>query len=167
MRPSVESYAHRMAKLVVVGWLRDSARGREDQYVDDPLGINWRVNRGPPLFGVYEECPILADGTGILPCWDETWSNELGAPPPTFKDLVKAGTPPIAILDIAVQHKGQVSCGIEIVHKNPPTQKKLDLLYALPDPPKLLVIPASWILRQVGVPKKAIPREFWYWGGPR
>ncbi len=34
MRQSVESYAHRAAKQTVVGWLRDAARGREDQYVE-------------------------------------------------------------------------------------------------------------------------------------
>lgn len=174
MRQSVESYAHRNAKQVVVGWLRDAAQSAgHDNYTKDLFGIEWRVNRPGPNWGVYEECPVLSDGTGILPCWDETL-GDLGGLPPTYQQLVASGKRPVAIFDIAIQHKGHVVCCIEIVHKHAVSDEKLRRINGLSDSLQLLVLPAKWVLGQIGPPAAPIPPAFWVLrlngalrGGPR
>lgn len=156
----MESYAHKAAKEVVATWFRAAATGHEDDYVE-MLGFSWRVNRGGPHFGVHLEYPILADGTGVELVWDEVLT-ELDEPPPSYADLIGRGTPPAAILDVAVQHKGMVILGIEIVHKNPPSVKKQRFLHST-GIGNLLVLPARWVLGQIK-PPNAVPVDFWYWG---
>lgn len=161
-RRSVESYAHKAAKAVVVGWLRaEGEKAGDDHYVsNDILGVHWRVNRPGPCWGIWEEYPVLSDGTGILPVWDEIGDGHEGRPP-TFKELVDAATPPAVIFDIAVQHKGQIQYAIEIVHKHDIGAQKAELLARLEDRPHILVLPAQWVLRQIGVPRKFPPKEWW------
>lgn len=181
-RQSVESYAHKAAKQVVVGWLRDVAGATVNGPVDytprDALDISWRPNRGEPHFGVWEEYPILENGVGISPVWDEVsldgverhenGSYSINSPyrglPPTYAELTERKEPLRAILDIAVQHKGAICLGIEIVHKNPPHQAKLDFLRRGVHLQTLLILPASWVLAQVEMPKEC-PDKFWAWGG--
>lgn len=159
----MESYAHKLAKQVVIDWLRDSAKGNLDKRTNDPLGLMWRVNRPAPLWGVFEEYPVLEDETGLLPVWDETGLGVDDGPPPTVQKLLRHGKKPKAVLDIAVQHKGYIAYAIEIVHKNPPSNEKLSWLRRCADRPSLLVLPARWVLGQVAPPKPPIPQEFWYW----
>lgn len=159
----MESYAHKAAKTVVAGWLRSWSAATPDYgYVANPWGLSWRPNRGLPTGGIYEECPILSDGTGILPCWDEVVDTPEGLPP-TYDELIALGTPPVAVIDIAIQHKGYVAYGIEIVFKHPLTDKKKRILWDFPDRFGLLAIPADWVLNQIGIPESPIPEEFRVW----
>ncbi len=165
----VESYAHKAAKAVVLGWLRDAAAEAGWDNTASCAGFSWRVNRRGPSFGVWAECPILEDFTGIAPTWDEAWWDEAGSleqfnhpwsfAPPSFDELVSRGTRPRAILDIAIQHKGCTICGIEIVHKHPIPPEKLAFLRHC-GLMRVIELPARWVLGQIGVPAQ-FPVEFY------
>lgn len=160
MRQSLESYMHSCAKRVVVDWLRDTAaQMNRDEWVNC-AGIEWRINRRAPHWGIWEEYPVMDDGLGITHVWDEhrdIWEDR----PPTYQELLAEGRPPMAILDIAVQHKGGIIAGVEIVHKHDLTKlKSLKLKSA--NLHTLYRLPASWVLNQVRKPEK-IPANFKVW----
>lgn len=160
---SLESYAHKAAKETVVSWLRDAENNGADS--SDFCGLRWRSNRYAPNYGVFAEFPILPGGEGAVygTIWDEMgWEDR----PPTFSELVKLGTSPAAIVDIAVFHKGQVSIAVEIVHKHELTAKKLRFLNKTADIWTVLELPTQWVLGQVKAPS-FIPLEFWKLGQPR
>lgn len=179
---SVESYMHRGAKEVFAGWLRDAARVAcgGDDCDGNPWArfgdIAWRVNRNGPHFGVWIEYPFghapskkwPHERDGNDPVWDEcrTWISDdedpLPSPwayrPPTYDELIRLGKPPEFIADIAIQHKGHIKHVIEVVHKNPTTDHKIDEYWAMNVYP--IVIPSNWIMSQVATPNY-LPREFW------
>lgn len=151
-----ESFAHRYAKQTLLGWLRETARKAGLYNHADFAGISWQVNRGRPHFGIWEEYPILADGLGIDPVWDEfspKWKNH----PPTYDDIVGLGYRPRVIVDVAVQHKGIIAFAIEVRHKSAVSDLKVRFLTPLLT---LIEIPAYWILGQIERPE-AIPEEFY------
>ncbi|HKW96801.1 MAG TPA: hypothetical protein VJN43_03665 [Bryobacteraceae bacterium] len=180
-RRSVESHAHRHAKQLLADWLREAAAAvGHDEYarfpIDLPLhcheclhdssicrsprclphAICWRVNRPGPSWGIWCEYPVLADGTGIIPVWDEVgpqWRSR----PPSYDDLTLAGRMPACVIDIAVQHKGMIVYALEIVHKHHCTATKIEFLR---EKLAILEIPAAWILGQVDRPR-GVPAEFW------
>lgn len=166
MRPNLESLAHREAKRHLLLWLRESAAKIGSDNYADFCGIAWRVNRGPKFWGVWSEYPILRDGFGITAVWDE-WNNDEirdeNTCIPSYRDLIRRGTPPAVILDIAIQHKGMISYAIEIKHKHACSQQKIDFLRN--QDITLLEIPAHWILGQVARPA-SIPDEFYLLGNP-
>lgn len=158
LNKSVESYKHKYAKSLFAEWLRQSAKEADN-------GLDWasfgearfRPNRCEPYYGVYEEYPInnyICGSSGFVACWDEFWP--LGADCtslseiPTYEQLCETGNPPYLILDIAVHHKGLIKYGFEIVHKNPVSPAKSQLISTL----NLCVfeISAEWILSQVECP---------------
>jgi hypothetical protein len=72
---SVESYAHKAAKATLVQWFRDAAAAdmldkTSIGYIK-PAGVSWRINRGAPFYGVWEEYPVTASGDEIEHVWDE------------------------------------------------------------------------------------------------
>lgn len=170
---NLESYSHRFAKELMVKWLRDAAdaaaaapdwqrRDPPDHWCHNPdvtfggpTEISWRINRGPPHWRVWLEYPFTENQS--YHCWDET-NNKYVDRPPTRDDLQRKGMPASYIVDIAIQHKGNITDVIEIVHKHPLNPKKIEFLskHCLGT---IWQIPASWILGQVGVPI-TIPRDF-------
>lgn len=152
---SVESYAHRSAKDVLATWLREC--GAEVGY--DGLAtlgdLAWRVNLGAPSFGIWTEFPILRDGTGAIRVWDEIDDRWLRAPP-TFDGVVALGYRPAAILDVAIQHKGQIAYGIEIKHKHGCDARRAAFLRQWMG---VVEIPSAWVLGQVCRPTD-IPEDF-------
>jgi len=148
---SVESYKHRFAKEVLAGWLRD-AQQKEGCSCVEACGLAWVSNRGKPYYGVYEEFPIadpVLESGRVCP-WDEAiLENRI----PTFDELVANGTPPYAILDVAILHKGNIVYGFEVVHKNPVSPEKTRFLQSL-DCLQVFVISAEWIVSQVCQPKE-------------
>lgn len=176
---SVESYAHLMAKQVFAGWLRDIAREAcgGDDCEGNPAArfdsIYWRVNRDGPHFGVWIEYPFgRPDQIGCRDGYDPVWDEDCGdgltplslwdQRPPTFGELVASGRPPEFIADIVIQHKGSITHAVEVFHKHPVHDRKVEAFYNLGI--KLLTPPTSWILGQVRRPDR-IPGEFWM-GGP-
>ena len=59
----------------------------------------------------------------------------------------------VAILDIAVPHKGSICQGIEICHKNPVSDEKVQKLKEM-GLNSLVEIDADWVLNQVEIPKE-------------
>jgi hypothetical protein len=158
----MESHAHRLAKELLAGWLRDKADWRSKRLPDTPETRDW------PDFGegrVFVEYPIVdkavavdKDCTGLELLWDESgYLPDRGVP--TYEQLCAASTPPFVIADIVTTHKGNIRACIEVVHKNPITPLKLERLTALQhDCPcggfQVWTVPAHWILHQIGVPVK-------------
>jgi len=152
-----ESHAHRLAKTLFAGWLRDSASSVGRDGYAGFAGIGWRVNRGPPTWGIWEEYPFC-DLSGIV--WDEIDDRWL-CQPPSYDQLIAMGRPPFAIVDVAVQHKGMIAYAVEIMHKHECDEKKLTILRSCVN--SILEVPAYWILGQVGTPTQ-IPEEFFVKG---
>lgn len=163
MSNRLESHAHQNAKALLIRWLHESAeKAGLDGHAVFPAeaptcaGIEWRVNRPKrSRWGVWQEYPILADCQGISPVWDEV-SSRWKRRPPTYDEVVADGFRPMAIVDIAVQHKGTIAYAIEVVHKHRCDPRKIGFLRPHLT---LLEIPAYWVLGQVDRPS-TIPSEF-------
>lgn len=179
MAGSVESYKHKAAKAVVVEWLRTAAKAVGYDNYADLAGIGWRVNRGAPCWGVWDEYPIARDPKGHIVgeslVWDETgWERDIARAgnndcdcdlneicshrvihrAPSYDELRSLGYSPIVILDVAVQHKGCITYGIEIVHRHDVDDQKAALLEEHGGDICVLTVDAEWVLRQVAPPKK-------------
>lgn len=153
----VESYAHVTAKRLIVEWFREAAAAAGRDAVAGFAGFSWRVNRAGPAWGIWDEYPILSDGTGAVHVWDEI-SDRWRARSPSYADVIEMGYRPMAVVDIAIQHKGRVILAIEIRHKSPVGPRKLSFLHKHIN--DVLEIPAYWVLGQVDRPCQ-IPGEFW------
>jgi len=159
------SYLHKSAQDTVIEWLREAAErvGHDEQASFGP--ISWRVNRPAPTWGVFAEYPIIECMCDEhVPAWDEYPMWPMRAPKvvkegilPTLAELSRAGAPPLAIVDIAIQHKGVISDVIEIVHTHDLTAKKVALLS---DRARVRVwrVDAQWVLRQTAEPQE-FPEE--------
>lgn len=163
-RENLESYKHKFAKNVMLDWFRS--------FGIDGGGLppfSWRPNRPEPHFGAWEEYPFCLDQdntvVGNAPVWDEVghgWFEEKeylhgkeGAwleKPPTYDECVSLGLCPIVVFDIALQHKGSIIYGIEIVHKHDISNIKLDYLKRIGIP--TFRVEADWILSQCARPEK-------------
>lgn len=169
----LESYKHKAAKAVVLGWLREAAADVGYDRGAAAVGLSWRVNRHGPHWGIWPEYPVARDPDGHLigdsPVWDETdwWVDLPGfvcrcepfvlcecgpGRPPTYDELVALRYRPQVIFDIAVQHKGALLYGIEIVHTSAPSAAKIEALQGLAC--DTYVVSAEWVLRQVGRPRR-------------
>lgn len=159
----VESYLHKAAKEVVVGWLRAAAKEADD-------GMDWfevapvkcRTNRAGPHYGIWPEWPITAGPTayGIEFVWDEVWpfSPDFDLPrntiPPTPDELIAGGRKLAAVIDIGVIHKGRLGCAVEIVHRHPVPEWKRNFLARYDVP--LVEVCALAVLKQIG-PRPFLP----------
>lgn len=145
----------------MIGWLRDAAAAVGLDNAAHLGSIGWRVNRAGPAWGVWAEYPLCSGMLGMV--WDECGDGvdlhpQWSLAPPSLEDLRAVGLMPRAILDIAIQHKGSIAYGIEIVHKHPIDDAKLAYLH-YDTCITVIEIPAYWVLGQVGVPTE-IPTEF-------
>ncbi len=174
--PGLESHAHRLAKQLLVGWFREAA-AKVDGDRWQCCGINARPNRGGPFWGIFEEYPLtrsMLDYAATV--WDEDeWPVQYKAVhgrlpegatehsdsegswincgrPPTRDELISIRRPPAAILDIAIQHKGVICCGIEIYHRHEVHLQKARMLNSCGFP--IFEIKADWLLAQVAQPER-------------
>jgi hypothetical protein len=159
----VESYLHKAAKDVVVGWLRAAAE-KADNGMDwfEVSPIKCRTNRGPPGYGIWPEWPITTGPThyGIEFVWDEVWpferATELACEtvPPTPDELIANGRSLAAVIDIGVMHKGRLGCAVEIVHRHPVPAWKRTLLEK--NDVQLVEVCALAVLKQIE-PRSFVP----------
>lgn len=152
--------------MILLGWLREVCKSGADY---NPL-INCRHNRSSPNFGVYVEYPLI-EGFNIdkgehMAVWDEcfcyenedgslmhTLPNEYMNEPPPYSILMEHNLRPKAIVDVVGIHKGVHSIAIEVVHRHPTPEWKVELVcdvfYG-----SVVEISADWILNQIETPKK-------------
>jgi hypothetical protein len=158
-----ESYKHKCAKEIVKGWI-DSQETIPTNYENLTIGSKSR-NRDEVWLeypaGYYKE-----HGNSINILFDEEWDECVGHkmigeecvetnnnPVPTYQQCMEKQFNVVAVLDIAVQHKGCIFQGIEICHKNPVSDKKVQKLKEM-GLNELVEIDADWVLNQVGIPKE-------------
>lgn len=72
---------------------------------------------------------------------------------PTFDECIKVGIYPKRVVDVVLTHKGKPEWFIEICHKNPTTNEKIDELRKL-GVYNLIEIDAEWIMKQTGRPSE-------------
>lgn len=178
---SLESHGHRLAKQLLVSWFREEAAGAAGDGWST-CGVYARPNRSGPFWGVFEEYPICSHQLPGYPVWDEEdwcdrWQERFGrlpddaaemvstcddnfgpnswaSRPPTREELLQIGPTPLLVLDIMCQHKGNIAFGIEIVHKNPVSEYKAEILSRCEFP--VLEVKSSWILAQVAIPNRLV-----------
>jgi len=167
-----ESYKHKFAKLTLARWLREA--GATETGLSP---ISWRPNRGAPHYGVWIEYPFCLDAQnqliGDCPVWDETGSDPIAgcytfggdnspwaARPPTYDEVLTMGLFPIAILDVAIQHKGCIAYGLEVVHRHDISPLKAEYLRRIVDSGGCFCgvyrIDADWILSRTARPAELV-----------
>lgn len=129
-----ESYKHKMAKEVLKGWFYD------DGFVGD-VGREGATN-----YEVFLEYPITKSSTYIQ--WPELWGK---SSIPTYNECINLGYYPKRIVDVVYVYKGIPDCFIEICHKNPTSQEKINELEEL-GVCNLIEIDAEWIMKQTKKP---------------
>lgn len=137
-----ESYQHAAARTVFAHWLNSS--GDECNY--QTFGpFHWRGH-------VWEEFPFIK-GTS------EPVINMLKYIP-SYEEMKAHGVYPVAIADIAIEHKGMIIYAIEIVHKHDISEQKIAKLKELRTACQFEIwrVEAHWILSQIGKPN-SFPEE--------
>jgi hypothetical protein len=157
-----ESYKHKMAKEVLKEWFCHG------QFVGD-VGCS-SPNR---KCGVWFEYPIVkTDKYNSIDCnWDELLTNPKmpeGINPfsndvlwdeyqseyvPTYDECISLGIYPKRVIDVVLTHKGAPRWFIEICHKNPTSQEKINELEML-GVRNLIEIDAEWIMKQTKKPSE-------------
>lgn len=148
-RSSLESYQHKAAKQVLTEWLRDAAQAAGFDSYASFSGLDWKVNRMEPDWGIYQEYPVnsqIKSESNVL-AWDETGLSTI----PSFLELDSIDDRPSLIFDVAVQEKGRIVYAFEVVHKSPVSfWKSVDLNQLEVE---TYAIDAAWILSQVKPPE--------------
>jgi hypothetical protein len=154
-----ESYKHKMSKEVLKEWFSGGC-GIGD--------ITFDPNR---KCGVWFEYPIVKTKgyNSIDHIWDELlinpkipkemdpgsdeYKNLQNEYVPTYDECVSFGIYPKRVIDVVLIHKGSPEWFIEISHKNPTSQEKINELEML-GVRNLIEIDAEWIMKQIKRPKK-------------
>jgi hypothetical protein len=71
----------------------------------------------------------------------------------TYDECISLGIYPKRVIDVVLTHKGTPTWFIEICHKNPTSQEKINELEML-GVRNLIEIDAEWIMKQTKKPKK-------------
>ena len=153
-----ESYKHKMAKEVLKGWFYGG------KWIGD-VGCS-SPNRE---CGVWFEYPIVKTDNynSIDYNWDEIltnpkipkemesysdeWHNLQSEYVPTYDECISLGIYPKRVIDVVLTHKGRPEWFIEICHKNPTSQEKINELEML-GVRNLIEIDAEWIMKQTKKP---------------
>lgn len=133
-----ESYQHAAARTVFKSWLDTSEESSGDYQSFGPF--NWRGR-------VWEEFPFIKDTS-------EPVQNMLNYAP-SYEEMKAYGVSPIAVADIAIEHKGMIIYAIEIVHKHDISNWKIARLKKLRHALEMEIwrVEAHWILGQIGKPE--------------
>ena len=155
-----ESYKHKMAKEVLKNWFYGGGM------IGDVGCL--RPNRE---CGVFLEYPIVNtdEYNSITHNWDELLAdphipkaidedgNEYevigNEYVPTYNECISLGIYPKRVVDVVLSHKGHPEEFIEICHKNPTSQEKINELKIL-GVKDLIEINAEWIMNQTNKPDK-------------
>lgn len=153
-----ESYKHKYAKEVIKEWNKKNNFWIKTNYDKDfELGTDY----------LYFEYPIVVTEkiNSIDNPWSEIWYYVTDEHVdhhfiPTYEDCKKHNLPVIAIIDIALIHKGSICGLIEICHTNPVSDIKLEKIkkaYSKCESSyrtNFIELDADWILNQTDYPNK-------------
>jgi hypothetical protein len=146
-----ESYLHKAAKQQLKAWFDTSTRGRYHQY--NQIG-DICIKPGCRDSGVFLEYPIC---TGKWNSWEQNW-DEMAEQcfwgtgyVPTYHECLQKYSCPIAIIDVVLSDCGCPKVAIEICHKNPVSNEKIDRLTRA-GVDYLIEIDAYWIMKQTKCP---------------
>ena len=152
-----ESYKHKMAKEILKEWFSGGGT----------MGaVNFDPNRE---CGVWFEYPIVK--TDKYNSIDYNWDEQITNPKipkdmdpssdeyynlqseyvPTYDECISLGIYPKRVIDVVLTHKGSPLWFIEICHKNPTSQEKINELKML-GVRNLIEIDAEWIMEQTKIP---------------
>jgi hypothetical protein len=148
-----ESYKHKMAKEVLKKWFENESEKKDYRTIGD---ISFRPNRHSGIFLEYPICKGVCGNydNSWLHNWDEICLDGVYEYVPTYDECInKYDSYPIAIIDMVGSHKGSPSIGIEICHKNPVSQEKINKLKEF-GVCNLIEIDADWILNQTKIPSQ-------------
>ena len=165
-----ESYKHKTAKEVLKKWFEETETDDGYMRIGD---IGFRSNRKSGIFLEYPICTNIT-ATNFHPDyqnmnrWEKNWDeiiylhheldddslNTCDEYVPTYDECVNTyKSYPIAIIDVVCSHKGSPTIGIEICHKNPVSNTKINKLKQV-GVDTLIEIDAEWILQQTKRPSK-------------
>jgi hypothetical protein len=167
---TLESCKLNLAKKVLKEWFEKSKNNDEYMCIGD---ISFRSNRQSGIFLDYPICgnitytdydyvennkKVYTNGNSWKRNWDEILGN-YAEYVPTYDDCVDIyNSSPIAIIDIVCTHKGCPSIGIEICHKTPVSEEKINKLKEI-GVHRLIEVDADWILNQTKIPSQIIYRS--------
>ena len=157
-----ESYMHKMSKEVLKEWFYGGDSGGDSSLLDDYICPNREC-------GVWFEYPIVKnkDYNSINCNWDEILENpniteNMSAEEksklqceyvPTYDECINLNIYPKRVIDVVLTHEGAPHWFIEICHKNPTSQEKIDELEML-GLSNLIEVDAEWIMKQTKKPSK-------------
>ncbi len=154
-----ESYIHKCAKEVLKSWLDDTPLKTTKKHFDL---FEYTPDRES---GVFLEYPIVKNlnYSSLSYNWDmlemdknSSWKNEFI---PTYEECVnKFNKKPIAVCDVVISSENKPKYFIEIKHKSPVSEIKLNKLKRL-GIENLIEIDAYWILSQIAKPKKLLYKK--------
>jgi len=154
-----ESYMHKMAKEVLKKWFEETKTIGGIMSIGD---IGFRSNRTSGIFLEYPICTNITT-THSHPdnSWERNWDEIVEGEEECFNEYVPTydecvniyKSYPIAIIDVVCSHKGSPRICIEICHKNPVSQTKINKLKEI-GVDCLIEIDAEWILQQTKRPSK-------------
>jgi hypothetical protein len=153
-----ESYMHKMSKEVLKEWFY----GGDMSLLEDYICPNREC-------GVWFEYPIVKNENynSIDYNWDEILDNPnitenmskeekhnlQSEYVPTYDECISLDIYPKRVIDVVLTHKGRPSWFIEICHKNPTSEEKINELEML-GVTNLIEIDAEWIMKQTKKPSK-------------
>ncbi len=76
------------------------------------LGLVWTVSRSGPFHGIWINYPIIADGSGAAPVWQDIAASYRDAPP-SVRSLLERGAVLSTCLDVAIEGHGRIAIGIQ------------------------------------------------------
>jgi hypothetical protein len=164
-----ESYKHKCAKEIFKQWCNSSKWNLEDgiPFKNPPSKqIHWRYKslkaRTNRLDQAFLEYPVVCNEkfSSMEMNWDEEW-GEWDSYVPTYDTCVKAGYIPEAVIDIVIPHKGSPEWLIEICHKHPVPDCKIQKMLKYHKP--MIEIDADWILSQTGIPDSILVKRWLIW----
>lgn len=121
-----ESFEHKIAKELLTLWLREAEDGKFDGISCDFCGLRWNKNAGVfPELPFYETShPYYFENSGGLDI--ENYQTRHDYATHHIKGFDKGKT--LFIPDITIFQRGYVILMIEIVHKSPLTEKKINTM---------------------------------------
>jgi hypothetical protein len=175
-----ESYKHKFAKDLLAKWIYD--QNKKGGWSFNTLNKQTKEIKyiGGDANRIFVEYPIVYDINdekhfNSQNCvWDEFYDYKeksvidmynICTPSPTYDFCVEKKLIPKCIFDVATSEKGIINCLFEVVHKNPISDEKLNIINEILSLSNhggltIIEIDADWILSQVKIPDTILINKY-------